>query len=345
MSFSENHFKKPLDQVEYIDVQQYFNQDRTEGLTIEYKSYATGNEGFEKRLGGVIRTICGFLNSEGGMIIWGAPSGIKTANSKERVFKGDLEPVPVKKEKDWIVNKVSDSISPLPTGISIRILTQNDEHIYIFEVEPSLKPPHQAKHIYWARLDGQTKPLPHYLVEALFKMERKPDLEGFIKLNEVRVMSSFVHLYVSVFIFNFSKATNEHNVSFRLLCPQGRFNRSDNTLGNKLSYAHSGAELVFQNFAEVIYFGNPHYHDDIIILNRDKLLREFNDKIDLSLSFGGKFSLFKSSHYEIDLSKYKSDEQNLNELFTSIEENKSAVEIQEGLGTTKEKTLRTLLSR
>jgi hypothetical protein len=58
-----------------------------------------------------------FLNSDGGIIIWGAPKGKKVPDKKEKVFQGEPDMVDYLYEKDAFISKIADSITPTPRAI------------------------------------------------------------------------------------------------------------------------------------------------------------------------------------------------------------------------------------
>mgnify|MGYP000881575833 FL=1 len=185
MNYSKNYFGKNLTELSYTDIENFFIEEKKESNSLEFKSYSTENGNLNKSIESITKGICAFLNSEGGILIWGAPKGIKRENRQEKVFIGDLSPVPELKEKDWLINKISDSITPLPIGVNVQTLDKNDSYVYVFEIQQSKYCPHQFKNTYYARLDGQTKPAPHYLIEALFKKITFPQIEGFIGLDKI----------------------------------------------------------------------------------------------------------------------------------------------------------------
>jgi predicted HTH transcriptional regulator len=191
MSLIKTLLNKELDNLVYQDIIDFFINEQEESDIIEFKSYSVQYGNFNKNLEGIIRAVCAFLNSAGGIIIWGAPNGETFGNTSKLVFKGELSPVQELKDKDWIINKISDSIIPLPIGINTKILQDGSNYLYIFEIQPSNYKPHQYKNTYFARLDGQTKPAPHYLIEALFKQIKFPNIEGYLKFEKIYVYDNF----------------------------------------------------------------------------------------------------------------------------------------------------------
>ena len=339
MNYSKSYFNKNLDELAYQDIVDFFNDEQEESNKIEFKSFAEQHGNFNNKFDGVIRGICAFLNSEGGILIWGAPVGVTLADRKEKIFKGDLSPVNELKEKDALISKISDSITPLPVGLTVRMLEKDNSYVYIFEVQKSDYKPHQFKNTYYARLDGQTKPAPHYFIESLFKQIKYPNIEGFIKPKKISNDGTNLLLDIEIYLFNFTQLQNEEKAFFRLMCPQGIFTRSLNQ-GHDEMFGYDGHLLIFKNFIDVLHFGAPNLHSERIQFNAH------SREIDLILTFGGKKSPLKTSKYKLDLSRMDlNDPNNPNYLFTEIFENKTNADGQAELGVTKEESLKKLLGR
>jgi len=345
MNYSESIFGKNLTELTFSDIENYFSEEKEETNYIEFKSYSVAYGNFNKNIEGVIRGICAFLNSDGGILIWGSPEGTKVDGRQEKVFMGSLSPVTELKEKDWFINKISDSITPLPIGINMHTLENNGGYIYIFEIQKSTYSPHQFKSTYFARLDGQTKPAPHYLIEALFKKISFPQIEGFIKPVKIDHDGTYYFLDIEIYMFNFSEFQNEENVSFRLMCPQGIFAKSQDARYSKM-YTYQGHQLVYENIIDVLHFGAPNHHSEKILLKPYEVQTKFENKVELILTFGGKTSPLKTSQYTIDLSRVNwnmKDEPNY--LFAEIMENKLFAEIQKEKNNTREAFLKLILKR
>ena len=72
-----NIFGKTIHDLTEQDIKKYFETERRETNIIEFKSYVDKNESGitkesrdKKKLRDVIKTICAFLNSDGGILIW-----------------------------------------------------------------------------------------------------------------------------------------------------------------------------------------------------------------------------------------------------------------------------------
>jgi len=345
MDYSTTYFNKPLESLVYKDIVEYFIETKEESTKIEFKAFSSKYGNFNENLNGVIRGICAFLNSEGGILIWGAPEGIQVSGQNSKIFQGALSPLTDLKEKDWLMNKISDLITPLPVEINVVILQNASEIVYVFEIQQSNYSPHQFKNTYWARLDGQTKPAPHYLIDALFKKIRYPNIEGFIKPEEITHNGVKYFLDITIFIFNFTHLQNEENISFRLMCPQGIFWRSQDQNYSHM-YLYDGHQLIFKDFIDVLHFGAPNMHTERLVFNPHELLSKYNNEVDLLLSFGGKYSPLKTSSYKLDLSKIDWNNAIVpNYLFSTIKENVLSADKQKDLGTTREDSLQKILKR
>lgn len=345
MNYSKSFFGKEIENLTFQDIVIFFIDEKEESNTIEFKSYSNTNESFDKKISGIIRSICALLNSEGGIVIWGAPKGVLSPEKKEKTFKGDLSPVQTLKSKDWIINKVSDSITPLPINIKVAILESTTNYIYVFEVKPSNYKPHQHNNTYWSRLDGQTKPAPHYLIDALFKKISFPNIEGYIKFDSISNNGRQYLLDISILIFNFSELQNEENVNYRLMCPEGIFKDSFIS-NNKNMYNFDGHELVFTNLIDVLHYGAPNYYSDTIVFDFNEIQNKFNNKVQLLLSFGGKSSPMKTSDYVLDFNKLDlNNSTSPNYLISKKEENVLYSDYTKSLGKSKEDILKDNLNR
>ncbi len=93
MAYAKLYFNKELNELSYDDIENFFVIEKDESDKIEFKSYQTPEEkNHTEKENGVIRAICGLLNSEGGLVIWGAPIGQTVPGKKEKIFKGILSP-------------------------------------------------------------------------------------------------------------------------------------------------------------------------------------------------------------------------------------------------------------
>jgi len=330
MDYSTNYFGIKLDDLQYQDLVNFFSAAQVESDRIEFKSYSTrGN--FENQFQNIFKACCAFLNSEGGILIWGAPVGQVPAGQTEEVFHGALQPINQVLEKDRLINKVTDNITPAPNSIRVKILNDNQDYICVFEIQPSDYRPHQYNNRYYIRLDGQSRPAPHYLIEAFFRQIRFPNVEGFLKLLSfgTNPRGAGYVLKVDFAFFNFSPLENEFDPSLRALISKGRF------------HGTNSGELRLQNLKDVLYYGESLLEHQTIYFDPN----DFNDdyEVDLVMSFGGKKGPMKVSNYKLDLSDLNPN--HLNDLIIDRKENITLKELQDSKGTTRESILKTFLER
>lgn len=226
----------------------------------------------------------------------------------------------------------------MPVGIKVSVLQNAPaKNLYIFEMQPSPYKPHQSDNTYWVRLDGQTKPAPHYLIEALFRKISFPNIEGYLKFNRAVFHAARAQYYINftIFLFNFSKFQNEENVVYRLNAFPGNFQ----------SRLQSGEPHTYDAREDLLHFGTPMMNNQRLILTNDEVLRN-NYIADIALTIGGKGSPMKSSDYELNFRNFNPINPNDTFALVTIKaENQLLSDKQAQLGTTRETTLQTVLGR
>src|SRR5688572_26774075 len=91
-----------FDAISYSHLETYFNVVRDETNHLEFKSYHSADD-FNKNSENLLAPICSFLNSDGGVLIWGSPKTSK--EGKRRFCQGPLSPLNVVIEKDDLLRK------------------------------------------------------------------------------------------------------------------------------------------------------------------------------------------------------------------------------------------------
>ena len=152
MNYILQYFGKAPQDLSYQDVIDFFAIEREESDKIEFKSFHTPIDNDREKENGVVRSICAFLNSSGGLLIWGAPVGQNVVGKTEKVFVGALSPVPRLIEKDYFISRITDSITPAPNNVSFYSLQDNGNYIYLIDVNQSDYSPHQFRNIYYMRI-------------------------------------------------------------------------------------------------------------------------------------------------------------------------------------------------
>ncbi|QMU28116.1 AlbA family DNA-binding domain-containing protein [Adhaeribacter radiodurans] len=336
MSFSKSLLGKELNELTIQDLKIYFQNPQQESNIVEYKSY-NPNGDFEGKLKGVYKAVCALLNSEGGLVIWGAPKGKRVEGRKEEIFEGEITPLNRIIEKDNFINKLVSNITPLPNGITVNIIEGENSCICVLEVAKSQYSPHQTDNTYYMRLDGQSVPAPHHFIEALFKQIKYPNIEAYLKFDKAShdVISEVCTVNFTILIFNFSELQNEEKLTYRLMAYPGKF----------FSQYQKEEPFIITGHEELLHFGVPMMNSQLLIIS-NKELKASNYQLRLVLSFGGKKSPAKTSSYTLDLMKTDSSyPTNTTNLIIEKNENQLMAEVKRHLGTTRESTLQAVLGR
>lgn len=297
MDYLNKYFGKDQSVLSYEDIENFFINSQEESDKIEFKSYTTlGSE--KDKLNAIIESICGMLNSSGGLIVWGAPVGKNQLGKTEKIFQGALTPLPKLYEKDAMINKISDLITPTASMITFFTFEKSGNYVYIFSIEESMYKPHQTGNKYYMRLDGQTRIAPHHYIEALFKQVKVPNLKGFIRLKKFSMPNNKYLLDFIYCIFNFSKFQNERNLEYWIHAGIGaKFSEWNSTTHNS-EYDLDGQSYHSKNQVDIIYFNQPYIGNEILEIDRNELAGN-NDEFTLHLHFASRNSPVILSNYTI----------------------------------------------
>lgn len=339
MDFCSIHFGKRLTALQYADIESFFSVDREESDQIEFKSYAGT---VDRNLPGLIKSVCGFLNSKGGVIVWGAPVGVAASGKTEKTFKGALTPIAESLEKDRLISKVSDKIVPLPQGVRLQIIPGNPgEVVVVLEIDESEYSPHQTDGAYYMRMDGQTRPAPHHYVEALMKRIRYPNLEGYVKMLNVErerigVNSVRFNIEFEVQLHNWSPLQNVEDLTYNVTINNGSFIQPLGGTG------YVGTRFFKCTPYSVLHYGLPIRETHEFTVTSDAV-SHCNFQLEIRMFLSGKNCPAKMCHYIIDLNKSTGGNGEI--MVIERLENKLMKDIQDSLGATKSKILQDSLGR
>lgn len=305
--FCKQLFGKSIRELTIEDLSLYFSEAKEETEILEFKSGKGDFEGaFNKN---ILRAVTAFLNSSGGILIWGAPEHKIQENGNAKVCVGDLVPVHERREKDQLINRIASSISYMPTGIKIERLDLNQGYIYIIEVQESQSKPHQFNGQYLIRLDGQSKPAPHYIVDSMFKQINDADTEIGLHLYDFLWAQGYLTLDFKMVVFNFSRYMPARNVNVNLYSNVGEFN----TTGSRDINITTIDSISFGSFPSTKYS----------LTIKENVLERFDNIIDLNITSSGHNCLSKVSTYKINVDKILNGEDDivLNDLLENIKSN------------------------
>jgi hypothetical protein len=289
MNFSQTYFRKDLDSVTAEDVLEFFKTPKKESQYLEFKS--AGETNIDKVFTNTLKPgICSFLNSEGGILIYGAPREDK---NNPHPFHQEIKPYPkgFLGDFDSIIRKISDGITPMPVGIRLKEVDFPNGSVAIFEIQESISKPHQTENIYQIRIEGQKKPAPHYLIEAMMKQVTFPDIRAYVKTIEqyyLDLEDDILCIKLKLFFLNFSEFQNEKNIRYRLII-DGPMDFEINSRNKKTDY---------KKF-EILPFGEP-ISTKIDIFGRFGMLTD-EQIVYLNIIFHGETSPSKITVYELKI--------------------------------------------
>jgi len=303
IDFVKTIFGVEVEKLTYGLIVDYFATPKTENTNLEFKSAKGGT----KLPDNIFQAICAMLNSEGGLVIWGAPTEKPNNGVKECI--GELTPFNAQLKCTDLARSISDSIHPIPNGIEIYEIDDEDQrYVYLFQIQKSEYSPHQTDNRYYMRLDTETRIAPHYFIEALFKRIKYPNLSGeleFTNITYVEKTYEYVLIQFKATIRNNSPLQNEEYPEILVSSnagkllepheawpPRNEFPRVDPIKRLEILYYGKKIERTFKLGL---------LHDHLIQFKAKKM------KLNLLLRFGGRFSPLKFSFYAIDTSFFSKD--------------------------------------
>lgn len=301
-SIIEAIFHKPIHNLQEEDLVDFFRNEQRETDIIEFKSYmdfpqpgTTKASRDKEKLSDIKRTICAFLNSNGGTLIWGAPKGVSVAGGKENIFQGELTGVEIRIEPDQFINMIAAEISPTP----LRVLFQPIEisvnrFCYVFEVNRSEFAPHQLKGTYYMRLDGSTRPAPHHYVEALIKKISYPKLEIYLSFGEALEMANVTVIPTVLTIHNLSKFINDRAVSFRVVAVDCDFIDPYQQISSSLKWGTDFSKEA----KDILHYNMPFYENYLLVVPRSSTWNS-GQAVEVGATLWGKLSPVVASKYKL----------------------------------------------
>lgn len=194
-NFIQRIFNRTHEELKLSDVENFFKTPQEETTVLEFKS---GDVDIIK----VFKEVAAFHNTEGGLLIIGAPRETKTKingkNTEVKRCEGDLT-YSAFQSKDWILQKLGSNIVPFPVGIKIKEFHKEAGSIYLIDVPQSTNPPHQcaADGCYYIRIDNEAKPAPHGFVQAMFNHRKSPILVADITCSGTKAHLKEIHVSIS----------------------------------------------------------------------------------------------------------------------------------------------------
>ncbi len=162
MSFVKHVFNKDyLTQIAIEDIQKLIDNETEESLHLDYEEIPKN-----AKYDGLADHISGFLNTSGGLIVF----GVSETRKEGRHIPHKITWSTIKKET--LENNLYGKIDPWHEEIRILPLqnpSDRTQRIFIVSVQKSNNPPHMSNFRYYVRLNFQTQPIGHDQVLSIFK--------------------------------------------------------------------------------------------------------------------------------------------------------------------------------
>jgi len=156
----KSRFGKEIEELNESDIAILIDNKVDESHNLEYTE---PSQNVDKDCNELAKMISGFLNTGGGIIVYGVSEGRKN----DHRYPTNLKWIDLSKER--LENILVSRVQPWNEKVRIKRVenrANNQEGIFVIEAPKGDNPPHMANYIYFQRLNFQTTPMPH---ENVFK--------------------------------------------------------------------------------------------------------------------------------------------------------------------------------
>lgn len=154
--------KDALDKVQFSDIEKLVKDKTEEFLHLDYEQIPAKNVNFN----GLAEHISGFLNTSGGLVIFGVSEDEEDGRDVPQGFTWTSI------DKEQVENSLYRKVEPWNNDIRILPIQDPDDltqRIFIIYVPKSKNPPHMVNHRYYLRINFQTIPMEHNQVLSIFR--------------------------------------------------------------------------------------------------------------------------------------------------------------------------------
>lgn len=149
-----------------------------ENLNIEYKSSPSLNRTDQKKINEISKDVSAFANANGGILIYGI---IETEHLPAKIDAINRNQV----DREWLEQKIQDSIRPKIDNIIIHPITINDDSnqvVYLIEIPQSTTAHQASDKKYYKRHNFNVIPMHDYEIRDVFNRIKTPKISLSFKV-------------------------------------------------------------------------------------------------------------------------------------------------------------------
>lgn len=237
-----------------------------ESTIFEFKEITATSKDDKKIKSLIAKEICGFLNSNSGILC----VGIKNDNGTLKVsnaYTGSLE--------DLIDKSIANLFEPNPSGILTKTITEGSDTFVMVYIPFSSIAPHrvaankslesEVQKNYYTRMMTNSVPMPEHLVKAMYLSNgRLPSLEAYPMITKLSKKYVEIQHFITPDRYKFIKK-DEYYTEMRAVLFDGSFN---------ILHPESGRVIDIENsFASAI-----HPSDDDYLINTHTIVRAVDEE-------------------------------------------------------------------
>ena len=211
-----------------VELERLLEDQEPENLYLDYKERRSltppgrGGPGIDKqkRAEDLSKDVTSFLNSDGGILIYGVPETTDPSSTGGAPIplaqSTDIGFTPEDRvDKETIENLITSSIQPIPSPTLFQIteVDHSDRKVFVVEVKPGIGDTWQAKDKkYYERFHYKAEPMDHYRIEMVRARNVGPNLSlpfGFNDRWEQEIDDRGQEITISVGIRNDSNSVAE----------------------------------------------------------------------------------------------------------------------------------------
>lgn len=201
MNTSDLSFFENIHAIDLTSLADYFSENRIESQNLEFKS---GEATIDK----ILKEVAALLNTQGGVLIIGAPRELDRAGNQPGTCRGPLT-FSSFESVETLKTYLSHDIVPPPPRLELAQLKDAEHNVFLVKIPPSPMGPHQVlgNGKYYIRDGDKSRPATHREVEKMFVNRLRGNLDLQLSITKEKD-----YIKVSITIHNLSSNAAENTI-------------------------------------------------------------------------------------------------------------------------------------